>query len=187
MERLRAEKLADNVSAQQADPLAGIRNSSFIGGERYRDQQIRANRSGAHPDIIRFEAAFIRALARVYVPAFAHNMVRDDAHQNALYVQGVSRAKAGKSPHNYGLAVDVVHSTKAWDMTKEQWAVFGHVGKEVAKRLIIPIIWGGDWVSFWDPAHWELDKWKTLKNWQAEANAKELAERKAYPDQGSLF
>lgn len=168
LDRLRSQRLADDVSAQEADPLAGIRNSAFMLTERYRDQNGRADRDGAHPEIVAFEKAMRKAMAKIYVPVFAHNMVRDAAHQNALYVQGVTKAKAGQSPHNYGLAVDIVHSTKAWDMTPEQWAIFGHVGKELALRHGIPIIWGGDWTSFPDPAHWEIANWKSLKNWKAE-------------------
>lgn len=181
--RMRSQMQAERHNAQEADPLSGVRNSAFFETQRWKDQQWRALRDGAHPDLIVFEAAFHRAMRKLNIPTFAHNMVRDDAHQNALYVQGVTKSKAGKSPHNYGLAVDIVHSTKAWDLTPEQWAVFGHVGKEVAKRLAIPIIWGGDW-KFFDPAHWELENWRTLKNWKLEAAGKELQLRL---QMGSLY
>lgn len=179
LRRLRAERMADDIRSQHADPVAGVRNAAFLSHERYRDQNTRADRVGAHPDIVRFEKAMRKAMAKIYVPVFAHNMVRDAAHQNALYVQGVSLAKAGESPHNYGLAVDIIHSTKAWDMTREQWEIFGHVGKEVAKRQGLAIVWGGDWARFWDPAHWEMEQWRTRKNWKLEMAGKELELRLA--------
>jgi hypothetical protein len=96
------------------------------------------------------------------IPMFGHNMVRTSAQQTELFVKGVSKAKAGKSPHNYGCAVDIVHSRKAWNLTKKEWGLIGHIGKDIAARNNIKIVWGGDW-NFYDPAHWELKDWKAMK------------------------
>lgn len=102
------------------------------------------------------------------IPVFAHSVVRTRDEQTALYVQGVSKAKAGESMHNYGHAIDIIHSTQGWKLSKHQWLLLGHIGKEVAKRIGVKIRWGGDWdmdgipvlddptESFWDAAHWEL-------------------------------
>nr|WP_245369132.1 M15 family metallopeptidase [Agrobacterium tumefaciens] len=92
---------------------------------------------------------------------FAHCVYRDDVEQQRLYVKGLSKAKPGQSAHNYGLAVDIVHGTKAWDLTRKQWDLIGHIGKEVAASLGIKVEWGGDW-SFYDPAHWELANWRDI-------------------------
>lgn len=84
--------------------------------------------------------------------------------QNRLYDEGVTKARAGNSPHNYGLAVDIVHGTKAWKIDDLEWTMLGQIGKEAARKANVKIEWGGDW-SFYDPAHWQLKDWaKTIGN-----------------------
>lgn len=118
---------------------------------------------GAHPDIIEFERVFVARLAKNHgIPVFAHNMVRDSAQQTELFVRGVSKSKAGQSPHNHGMAVDIIHSAHGWDVTLQSWAMLGHIGKEIAVQKGIKLVWGGDW-KFYDPAHWELADWRKSK------------------------
>lgn len=138
--------------------------------EAYQRQQWQAVVEGAHPDIVEFRRVFINKMAKVHgVPLWAHNMVRTAEEQTALYVRGVSKSVAGKSPHNYGLAVDIVHSVKAWEMDDLSWSMIGHIGLEVSRSIGVPIRWGGDWDGDggkvdWDPAHWELADWQSLKS-----------------------
>lgn len=158
-----------------------LMNKPFCGSPKFREQQGRANRKGGYIDpvtgdvpIVEFEKAFVRELRRRGIPFFAHNMVRTAEEQDALKVAGVSRAGAGFSPHNYGMAVDLIHSIHGWELDRHSWQIIGHIGKEVAERLKIPIRWGGDWdddgqivlddpnESLWDPAHWELADWREL-------------------------
>jgi hypothetical protein len=139
-------------------------NPQFLKTSKYREQQGRAFREGAFPEIVVFEKAFIRELKKRGMPFFAHNMVRTFAEQDGLYVRGVTKARAGQSPHNYGLAVDIIHSNYAWDVFNDPSSceIVGHLGKEVAQRVGVNIEWGGDWG--WDPAHWEITGWKILKD-----------------------
>lgn len=136
-------------------------NRPFLATWKHREQHLRANRVGAHPDILAFERAFVARFKRVGVPMWAHSVVRDEAEQNRLYVTGVSLATAGKSPHNHGLAVDLVHGTLAWNLPKSSWEIVGHVGLEVAAQLGVKLEWGGTWRRFYDPAHWELSDWRS--------------------------
>lgn len=147
--------------------LASISNRAFCESQKYRDQQWRAVRDDCHPDIVEFERVFIRALRKIDVPMFAQCMLRGAQDQNAAFVKGTSNARAGQSPHNYGLAVDIIHSTRAWDLSHMAWQTVGHVGKELAVRKGIDIEWGGDWDNPWDPAHWQLAHWRRLKDWRA--------------------
>lgn len=147
------------VPATYREALDGLTSKVFLRDQSYKRQQWRANRNGAHSDILDFERMFVRAMRKMDVPVFAHNMVRTSDEQDALYVKGVTKAKGGQSPHNYGCAVDIVHGLHAWDIPKKAWDLFGHVGKEVAHKAGIKIEWGGDW-SFYDPAHWELHPWR---------------------------
>src|SRR5690606_17376323 len=98
------------------------------------------------------------------IPMFATEVWRDASRQDMLYVQGHSNARAGQSAHQYGLAVDIVHGVKAWDMPETAWKMIGHIGKELAIQNGLHIMWGGDFKSLWDPAHWEIRDWKTHKD-----------------------
>lgn len=142
--------------------LSAMVDRAWLKTAKYQGQQFRAYRVGAHPDLVEFEKRFVRRMARLGVPMFAHEMVRNSARQEALYSQGLTRARAGQSAHQWGCAVDLVHGTKAWNLDAKSWAIIGHVGREVAGQAGIAIRWGGDW-SFYDPAHWELENWKELK------------------------
>lgn len=141
--------------------LRAMVDRAFLKSERHQGQHWRANREGAHPDILEFERKLIAEFARLGVPLFAHCVVRPSWEQDALKAQGFSKAGAGESPHNFGLAVDLVHGTKGWELTRKQWALVGHVGHEVAKRIGVKVEWGGSW-KFYDPAHWELGDWRSL-------------------------
>jgi hypothetical protein len=141
--------------------LRAIADPKFCECRTHEEQHWRANRAGAHPAILEFETAFIRKMRAIQVPLFAHNMVRTAAEQTELYVRGVSKAKAGQSPHNFGCAVDIIHGRKAWDMDKKSWSIIGHIGKELAAQRGLKVEWGGDW-KFYDPAHWQLESWREL-------------------------
>lgn len=76
--------------------------------------------------------------------------------------QGHSKAKAGQSAHNYGLAIDLIHGIFGWDIPRESWELIGHIGKEVATQNGLKLVWGGDWKTLWDPAHWEVAGWREI-------------------------
>ncbi len=145
-----------------ASDLRGMSNRSFCFTERYGDQQRRADRSGADPRILEFESKLIGRAFKLGVPLFAHCVVRGSQDQNQLFREGRSKARAGESPHNFGAAVDIVHSLKAWDLTRKQWEIIGHLGNEAAASIGVKVTWGGTW-KFWDPAHWELADWRSIR------------------------
>ncbi|QCS37273.1 hypothetical protein [Tortoise microvirus 78] len=142
--------------------LRAIMDGGFLASRKYREQQLRADREGAHPVILDFERAFVRRLAKLGVPMFASEVLRAPERQNELHKAGNSKAKAGQSPHQYGMAVDLVHGVKGWGLDPRSWKMIGHVGKELARQNGWRLTWGGDW-KFYDPAHWELANWKELK------------------------
>lgn len=112
-----------------------------------------------HPLLREFWEELVKALQKRQYPCYAHNALRTFAEQNNLFNKGVSKARGGQSPHNFGMAVDIVYFNREWKLTHKEWAVIGLVGKEVARRRNIKITWGGDW-DFYDPAHWQLADWK---------------------------
>lgn len=147
-----------------AQAVNEIRALDFCFTEKFLEQQTRADRVGAHPEIVEFERLLIRRMRKLGVPMFAHCVMRGEHEQTRVYVAGNSMAKWGESPHNFGCAVDVIHSLKAWSIPRKSWEVIGHVGKEAAKAKGLSIVWGGDFKRLWDPAHWELANWRVRKD-----------------------
>lgn len=151
--------------------LRSLVGPEFFDTVKWNDQQAQAVTIGAHPHILEFRKKLIAKFRKMNVPLYAHNMIRDAEHQNRLYVQGVSKAQAGKSPHNFGMAVDIVSSLHHWEISSEAWNIIGHLGKELAIQNGFRLVWGGDWRDpdgpgpkvGWDPAHWEIANWKNLK------------------------
>jgi len=101
------------------------------------------------------------------IPLFTHCLRRTNEEQTKLYVKGRSKARAGQSPHNYAMAVDIIHGVQAWNIPPQSWRILGHIGHETAVQKGIDIVWGGDW-KFFDPAHWELGNWRDLKQYYSD-------------------
>ncbi|TRL41904.1 hypothetical protein [Rhizobium straminoryzae] len=151
--------------------LRAMMNRPYLENPKYDEQQWRANREGAHPKILEFEEAMVRRMASLGVPMFAHCIVRTPADQDAAYALGRSRLRGSDPyPHRFA-AVDLIHCNRGWDLPEMCWDMIGHIGNEVAKRLSIPIVWGGDWdgdgdksdQKLYDPAHWELAHWRMME------------------------
>lgn len=83
--------------------------------------------------------------------------LRSPTRQQRLVDEG--KSKTLNSRHLTGHAVDIVvliDGEACWDFDKYK-EVADHI-KEVAEELAIPIKWGGDWTTFRDGPHFELDK-----------------------------
>ena len=143
--------------------IQNLRRPDFFNTEAYRKQKYRANWTGVDVDLRAWCNAFLRELDMYGIPAFAHNAMRTDAEQLALFKKGVSKI-SGRGAHGNGQAVDIIHSTLAWDgMTSKDWKLFGDMGKDIAARRNFRLTWGGDFRSFYDPAHWEITDWRNRK------------------------
>lgn len=141
-------------------------NKPFLASRKYQEQQSRADRQGVHPDILEFEKRMVRRMGKLDVPIFASEVMRTAERQNDLYALGNSKAKGGQSPHQYGCAIDLVHSVHGWNLDRKAWELIGHVGQEIiaqAGLAIVSFAWGGDW-KFYDPAHWQVEDWKMVKD-----------------------
>ena len=145
-----------------ASELLDMIDRPFCFSEKYGTQQGRADRTGAQPEILDFEKRLVKRAYKLGIPLFAHCVNRGSAEQNKLFREGRSKARAGESPHNYGAAVDLIHGTKAWNLSTKQWLILGHLGKELAAQSGLKVTWGGDW-KFYDPAHWELTNWREIR------------------------
>lgn len=141
-------------------------DTEFIKTVKYGEQQLRADALGAHPVIVEFAGLLVSRMRGIGVPMFPHCIWRGADEQAELHRRGYTKVLYPNSAHNRGCAVDIVHSTKAWDLTPRQWQIVGHVGRELAASKGWKLVWGGDDPDVddefnWDPAHWELGNWRS--------------------------
>ncbi|MGV0876666.1 M15 family metallopeptidase [Martelella sp. FLE1502] len=158
--------------SQRADTYSqarqALRRPDYFATQKWMDQKLRADRVGASLEILEFERAFVRRLQRVGIPFFAHCVMRSEQEQLERFRAGRSKAPPGKSPHQHGYAVDLIHSVYGWELPRgpdepdvsRAWQLVGALGKEAAKAAEVDVTWGGDWG--WDAAHWEITGWRKL-------------------------
>jgi peptidoglycan L-alanyl-D-glutamate endopeptidase CwlK len=103
----------------------------------------------------------VQPVARQFVKLAADNGItikitsgtRTYAEQDVLYAKGnVTKARGGYSNHNFGLAFDITlfqGSSPVWESPK--YKTLGALGKSLG------LSWGGDWQSFEDEPHFQLE------------------------------
>ena len=112
------------------------------------------NLKGVHPDLVKVVE---RAISLTTVDFRVIEGLRHKQRQIELVNKGAS--KTLNSRHITGHAVDVVAligGSVRWD-----WPLYDKIAKafkQSAKELNIPIVWGGDWKTFKDGPHFELDR-----------------------------
>ncbi|SIT91784.1 D-alanyl-D-alanine carboxypeptidase family protein [Edaphobacillus lindanitolerans] len=131
------------------------------------DRSIKNMGSGIDPKV---KALAIELIKRAYHEGINVQITsgfRSYAEQDKLYAQGrtapgniVTNARGGQSIHNFGLAIDYVlvseDGTKAiWTVTKE-WRHVAAIGKSMGFQ------WGGDWTSFVDYPHLDMQRGMSL-------------------------
>ena len=110
--------------------------------------------TGVHPDMVRVVK---RAIQLTEVDFKVLEGLRTKARQKQLVAAGASQTM--NSRHITGHAVDLgamLGGTVRWD-----WPLYHKVAaamKKAAKELGVAIVWGGDWKSFKDGPHFELDR-----------------------------
>jgi len=114
----------------------------------------RQNLSGVHPDMV---AVVEKALELSEVDFTVIEGVRNIERQRQLLADGKSTTL--KSRHLTGHAVDMVPWPVDWE-DLERFEAMAKAMKAAAKELEVPIIWGGDWKTFYDAPHFELNKKK---------------------------
>lgn len=130
---------------------AGPRKNGFMWGARSRKilRQI-------HPDLCR---VCLMALDRADMDFGAHCGLRSMADQKRLVKMGKSRTL--NSRHLTGHAVDL-HPWVRGEIPWNDWGLWVTLSNQVqaaAKKIGVPIEWGGDWARFTDCPHFQLP-WK---------------------------
>ena len=110
--------------------------------------------AGVHPDLVKVVE---RAIQLTTIDFAVTEGLRTPARQKELVAVGAS--KTLNSRHLTGHAVDVaalVNGSIRWD-----WPLYAKIAdamKSAAKEVSVPIVWGGDWRTFKDGPHFELDR-----------------------------
>tara|TARA_R110001632_G_scaffold82229_1_gene182693 strand:- start:546 stop:899 length:354 start_codon:yes stop_codon:yes gene_type:complete len=108
--------------------------------------------SGVHPDLV----AVVKLAITITEQDFTViEGIRSVNRQRELVKKGASTTM--NSRHITGHAVDMVPWPVDWN-DLERFEVVSEAMKAAAEELEIPIVWGGDWKSFYDAPHFELDR-----------------------------
>ena len=108
--------------------------------------------SGVHPDLV----AVVKLAITITEQDFTViEGIRNINRQRELYKAGKSTTM--NSRHITGHAVDMVPWPVDWD-DLERFEVVSEAMKAAAEELDISLVWGGDWKSFYDGPHFELDR-----------------------------
>lgn len=157
------------------DDIPGVWNAperlkapNFISSTGHLSQWDRADWAYVDLRLAYWAALFQEAARKRGIPLYVHCALRDKATQDAHYAKGTSKVRYPHSAHNIGEAVDIVHGLYHWDMSRQEWALLGVLGKLALERVNaqlpkdrkLHLTWGGDWQSFWDPAHWEISDYR---------------------------
>lgn len=115
-----------------------------------------ANLVGVHEDLRR---VIDRALQESPVDFTVIDGLRTREEQKALVARGASRTM--NSRHLTGHAVDLMPIDPSTDRGTWSWDVYHQLGPAVrraAEAENVPIVWGGDWSTFKDGPHFELER-----------------------------
>ncbi|MFC4778754.1 M15 family metallopeptidase [Paenibacillus sp. GCM10023252] len=133
---------------------------------------------GMHPVVAAKQLELERATRKLGITILVTDSFRSKEEQDALHRQGrsesgriVTKAKGGQSYHNFGLAIDFALRTKQgkviWDMEydgnkngKSDWMEVVAVAKGLG------FTWGGDWKSFRDYPHLQMDFGYSIRDLQ---------------------
>jgi len=109
------------------------------------------NLSGVHPDLV----AVVKLAISISEKDFTVlEGIRNINRQRELYKAGKSTTM--NSRHLTGHAVDLAPWPISWEW--EDFYPIADAMKEAAEEISVAIVWGGDWKSFPDGPHFELDR-----------------------------
>jgi hypothetical protein len=154
---LKAPAIVDNTLDRQLDKYRAL--PRYFSSTRYLKQHDRAVWNGTDPLMRFFAGALILELKKYEIPMYVHTAYRSPLLQAELERKGMSQIRT-QGPHQRGCAVDIVHAEYHWSPDGVFWDFVGEVGVRLIKKRSLPIEWGGDFRSLYDPAHWQLEYWK---------------------------
>lgn len=141
----------------------------FIGTDGYIRQGEKADWQHCDRRLMRWAAMVVEAARKRGVPLYVHCAFRGEAEQAMVNARGNSKAAFPRSAHNIGEAVDIVHGTYHWNMTRQEWDLIRVLGERALDRLNaglnkadkLHLKWGGTFKTLYDPAHWEIEDYRS--------------------------
>lgn len=106
---------------------------------------------GVHPDLVAVVERAIRITEKDFTVLEG---LRTPERQRQLVAEG--KSKTLNSRHLTGHAVDIAPWPISWE--HEDFYPLADAMKQAADDLGVQIVWGGDWKSFVDMPHFELDR-----------------------------
>jgi peptidoglycan L-alanyl-D-glutamate endopeptidase CwlK len=106
---------------------------------------------GVHPDLVAVVEKAIKITQKDFTVLEG---LRSPERQKQLMVEG--KTKTLSSRHITGHAVDLAPWPISWDW--EEFYPIADAMKQAADDLGVAIVWGGDWKSFPDAPHFQLDR-----------------------------
>jgi peptidoglycan LD-endopeptidase CwlK len=110
--------------------------------------------SGVHPDLV---AVVERAIKITHVDFTVLEGLRSRDRQRELVAKGAS--KTMNSRHLTGHAVDLAPWPIDWN-DLSRFKLVADAMKQASEELGVPVIWGGDWRTFYDGPHFEIPRGK---------------------------
>ena len=145
--------------------------------EKVWDLLTEAKISTLHPKVRDKAREFINKAEKEGIKLRITSAFRTYAEQDALYAQGrtkagsiVTNAKAGQSSHNFATAIDVVPIVNGNADWNTDWSKIATIGKSVG------FSWGGDWKSFKDKPHFEMNFGNTLAQLRSKFNSGQVTD-----------
>lgn len=141
-----AKAIGADLSEPKTDPVP------VFTGERV-DERSEAAIATLHRKVQPVARQFVKLAATNGITIKITSGTRTYAEQDKLFAKGgVTKARGGQSNHNFGIAIDVTifdGAKPVWESPKYQ--TLGKLGKSLG------FTWGGDWQSFKDEPHFQLE------------------------------
>ena len=105
----------------------------------------------------------VRQMQQSGYPCKIHCWIRSPQEQARLKAIKATKAPPWDSPHQYALAVDIIHATRGWPPKDDPfWKALYVASQIVAEKLKIELEYGYNWG--WDSAHIELKHFRSYRS-----------------------
>lgn len=104
----------------------------------------------------------VKRMAQKGWPCRVYEHWRTPERQAEMIAKGVSKAGPWQSAHQYGLAVDIIHSSKAWDVPERFWEDLEATVRVIEQCYKVDLEHGHRW-KFRDSAHIELKNYRKYR------------------------
>lgn len=103
----------------------------------------------------------VKRMEKAGYPSRIFCAYRSPEEQQKAFDRGASKARPFRSPHQFFEAVDIIHKTKAWDVSQDYWDTLAIVVRTIERQYKVDLVHGYDWG--WDSAHIELKDWRAVR------------------------